>query len=107
VNILRDLPKDLAQGRCYLPVVDPADHEELMRCFARWRAVAARRMESGTAYAGKLRLKRLRMATALPAKIGAETLSLLGTADWRQLTAGIRIPRRRVYSLLLGSLLRG
>ena len=94
-------------GRCYLPVGDPNDREELMRHFPNWLAVASQRMESGIAYSSRLRSKRLRMASSLPAMIGKETLELMEGASWDKLEAGIRIPRHRVYSLLVHSLMVG
>ena len=104
VNILRDLPQDLRMGRCYLPVADPADQQELMRHFQKWLAVASRRMDHGIEYSSRLRSKRLRMASSLPAMIGRETLAQLDGANWETLEAGVKIPRRRVYSLMLRSL---
>lgn len=107
VNILRDLPKDLRMGRCYLPVTDPDDREELMWDFQKWLTVASQRMESGMMYSSLLPSKRLRMASSLPAMIGKETLDLMKGVNWDELEAGIRIPRRRVYSLMMHSLLFG
>ncbi len=107
VNILRDLPADLRNGRCYLPVNDPGDEARLMTVFSEWRHIAAHRIGSGLEYSKALRSKRLRVASSLPALIGLETLAILRNASFRDLEIGIRIPRSRVYSLLLGALLRG
>lgn len=106
VNVLRDLPKDLGDGRCYLPVSDPTDRSELMAAFSKWRETACGKMASGLRYAAALRSKRLRVASALPAMLGLETLKLLDGADFADLQAGIKVPRRRVYSLMLGAFLR-
>jgi len=106
VNILRDLPKDMRAGRCYLPVSDPDDTAALMSCFSKWRETASVKMGNGLKYASALRSKRLRMASALPAMIGTETLELMDGADFGDLEAGIRIPRSRVYSLMLAAFLR-
>lgn len=107
VNILRDLPADLRSGRCYLPVGNPRNETELMEAFARWRDIAVRRIAKGLKYSEHLRSKRLRIASSLPALIGQETLDLLSNATFSDLTYGIRISRRRVYSLLLGAVIRG
>lgn len=107
VNILRDLPEDLRAGRCYLPVSDPGDEAKLMAAFSTWREIALYRVGSGLEYSKALRSKRLRIASSLPALIGCETLALLDNASLRDLEKRVRIPRKRVYSLLLGALLRG
>lgn len=107
VNILRDLPEDLRSGRCYLPVADPGNDSRLMTAFADWREIAVRQVSRGVEYSKALRSKRLRIASSLPALIGRETLALLENATLLDLEKGIRIPRSRVYSLLLGAFLRG
>ncbi|QTN31475.1 squalene/phytoene synthase family protein [Akkermansiaceae bacterium] len=106
VNILRDLPKDLRNGRCYLPVSDPGDQAELMSAFPDFLATASAGMDRGLRYASALRSKRLRMASALPAMIGNETLELMENADFATLEAGVRIPRSRVYRLTLDAFLK-
>ncbi len=77
VNILRDLPEDLANGRCYLPVADPRDPAALAAAYPFWLSQAELWLESGRRYAKRLRSRRLRAASVLPALIGAETLELL------------------------------
>lgn len=106
VNVLRDLPKDLREGRCYLPVSDPADCAELMAAFSKWRATALAKMDSGLRYSSALRSKRLRIASALPAMIGSETLRRMEGAEFADLEAGIKVPRRQVYSLMLRAFLK-
>jgi farnesyl-diphosphate farnesyltransferase len=105
VNILRDLPNDLRMGRCYLPANDPTDREEMMRLFRKWLAVASQRMGSGIAYSSGLHSKRLRMASSLPALIGRETIARMDGAGWDELEAGVKIPRSRVYCLVMRSLI--
>lgn len=107
VNILRDLPADLRAGRCYLPVPNPKDEARLMTAFSAAREIAVHRMAGGLEYSRALRTKRLRVASSLPALIGLETLALLENAGLGDLENGIRIPRKRVYSLLLRAFLRG
>lgn len=106
VNVLRDLPKDLREGRCYLPVADPTDRTQLMEAFSKWRETAVGKMDSGLRYAAALRSKRLRMASALPAMLGRETLQLLDGAGFADLEGGIKVPRHRVYSLILDAFLK-
>jgi farnesyl-diphosphate farnesyltransferase len=107
VNILRDLPADLRAGRSYLPVADPLDETQLMAAFSTWREIAVQRVGNGMIYTKSLRSKRLRVASSLPALIGSETLAMLKNATLCDLEKRIRIPRKRVYSILLGALLRG
>lgn len=101
VNILRDLPADLAVGRCYLPVADPGDHAALLATHARWLERAAAWLEQGRSYARSLPSRRLRASTQLPALLAAETLGLLRGATWETLAARVKVPRRRVYALLV------
>jgi farnesyl-diphosphate farnesyltransferase len=101
VNILRDLPRDLAAGRCYLPVADPLDRPALLVAHARWLATALDWAGQGEAYAETLRLRRLRAASVLPAWLAKETLQALEGATWESLERRVKVPRSRVYQLLL------
>jgi farnesyl-diphosphate farnesyltransferase len=106
VNILRDLPADLRAGRCYLPVKDSTNEALLLAEFSKWREVALKRVGRGMEYSAMLKSKRLRVASALPAMIAGETLNLLENMNLRDLGQGVRIPRKRVYSLILKAFLR-
>jgi farnesyl-diphosphate farnesyltransferase len=81
VNILRDLPEDLANGRCYLPAADPADPVALAAARSEWLQHAAVWLESGRRYASRLKLRRLRASSVLPALIGEDTLALLSRTN--------------------------
>lgn len=100
VNILRDVPADLAAGRCYLPVANPRDLSEILACHARWLEVAASRIQQGEIYAASLPSRRLRAATVLPAMIASHTLTAMKEAPGEGLQAGVKIPRSLVYRLL-------
>jgi farnesyl-diphosphate farnesyltransferase len=95
VNVLRDLPRDLRRGRCFLPadelralgltpadLLDPAAGSRVRPLLARWQARARRGLFAGLAYAGRLRGAgwRVRAATALPAALGLATLRVLEAA---------------------------
>ena len=99
VNILRDLPADLAAGRCYLPVADPRDRAGLLAARNALLERADEWLQYGFAYARALRLRRLRAASVLPAMIGRETLSLLRRSG--DIQAHVKAPRRRVYLAML------
>lgn len=101
VNILRDLPIDLTNGRCYLPVINPTDRVELMDEHSKWRDIAFSRVSHGLLYSEKLRSKRLRIASGLPAMIAEETLEKIRGATFEELEAGIKISRGTVYRLIV------
>jgi farnesyl-diphosphate farnesyltransferase len=71
VNILRDFPEDLANGRCYLPGND------LAAAHRHWLGVAKEWLGSGKYYASRLKSRRLRIASVTPALLGMDTLELL------------------------------
>lgn len=104
VNILRDLPKDLRAGRCYLPVDDPVEHHLLMKAFEEQRVVAEVKISHGVSYSGKLRGKRLRLSSKLPALIAKETLQGLGAISFEKLEEGYKVTRKRIYLMILGGL---
>ncbi len=98
VNILRDMPGDLRDGRCYLPDCDPADRASLMGAHRLWSHKAEELLEDGFRYVKTLRGVRLRVASVLPALLARRTLERLAAADWAGLEAGVKIPRRAVYA---------
>lgn len=95
VNILRDTAEDLAHGRQYLP-----DGESR----ASWLHIARENLEAGMSYAAAMRLRRLRVAVALPAHIGIDTLDALMAAGPAAMEQRIKIPRHRVWRHLLSSI---
>ena len=105
VNILRDLPEDFANERCYLPVLDYADKDEIMRASRAWRHKAREYVNSGYEYSKSLRQKRARIATVLPAMIAEKTLDLLDASDWDDLEKGVKINRKTVRSCLWKAIL--
>jgi farnesyl-diphosphate farnesyltransferase len=96
VNILRDVPEDLARGRCYLPGVDPDDRAALMNAAARWRETCREWLQDGLRYAGALRGIRMRFASGLPALLGMQTIAALEAAGWDQWARGVKVSRRVV-----------
>ncbi len=107
VNILRDMPADLAKGRCYLPVGDPCDAEALMAARRPWISKTRAWLEEGICYPAGLATRRLRVASALPARLAAATLDRVERADWESLRRGVKVPRRRVYQMLAAALVTG
>lgn len=87
INVLRDADGDLAVGRRYLPSGEPREA---------WLARARAGLECGMRYVGALPHARVRVASALPALIGARTLALL-----RARGPGAKMPRAEVRALLV------
>jgi farnesyl-diphosphate farnesyltransferase len=83
-------------------LADPAQVEPVMN---KWRDKAERGIEAGKEYARAIRNRRVRFATALPAKIGAQTLALLRDAGASALTRRIKVPRGEVRKMIVSSAL--
>lgn len=118
VNILRDLPRDLQAGRCYIPRISlercglsPAD----LSCkdsFPRFRSLydqLLRRAESHLSRGWEYSClwprgqRRLRLACALPVLLGVRTLSILreaadGVLDFQQVH---KVSRQEVRTILV------
>lgn len=116
INILRDAGDDLRNGRCYFPAdeldslgLSPADvladPARLDPVLTRWREKAEKGVEAGIDYAGAIRNRRVRFATALPALIGTRTLALLREAGVEALLRRIKVSRAEVRKLITSSML--
>ena len=112
INILRDAGSDLRTGRCYLPEkslqavgVAPAELRleptRALSVFNTWRERAAQKLVSGIEYACAIRPFRLRLATALPALIGARTLALLRDAGAEVFDQKVKVSRGEVRGIIL------
>lgn len=112
INILRDLGSDLRNGRCYLPEEElrqlglapndlAARSSRLHPIFERWRQQAEADLVAGMDYACALTSTRVRIATALPALIGARTLALLRVTGTESLETRVKASRSEVRSILL------
>ena len=111
INILRDVGSDLRAGRCYLPadelhslnlmpeeiLAKPARVGSIMR---QWREKAERGMVAGIDYACSINQRRVRFATALPALIGARTLSLMREAGAEVFDRKVKVPRAEVGNIM-------
>ncbi|MEM7386485.1 MAG: squalene/phytoene synthase family protein [Verrucomicrobiota bacterium] len=107
INILRDHPKDLTEGRCYFPRDDwggdgsiRPDRAALEPVLEQWRARAFSRMGDGFSYCLALNSPRLRFATVLPVLIGVRTLVMLEQADWETFEKGVKVSRKEVKRIL-------
>jgi len=122
-NILRDLPKDLRMGRCYLPASEmekaglrpddlrDADSDLRARPILAWGVRRTlEHFDSAEQYILSIprRNLRLRLATLWPVLIGLGTLAELAASDeWLNPNSRIKIPRRVVYGIIALSLLCG
>jgi len=88
INVLRDADEDLAQGRRYVP-----EHSDTRQ----WLRRAREGLDDGMRYSLAIASRRIRVASALPALIGARTLSLLESSPDAM---RVKVPRRDVRSLL-------
>lgn len=111
VNILRDMPADLAAGRCYLPQDELADagtspeeigvHPHLAQpVFDRWLRHARELLEQGRLYIGAVRTRRVRLACYLPWRLAGKTLDLLEQASPLTTRAKLKVPRSAVRAAL-------
>lgn len=121
VNILRDLPKDLGMGRCYLPkrelvehglkpedLLDEANEQRLKPIFTAWHSRAQSYLESGWNYTCTLPREwtRVRLACAWPVLIGFDTLKLLEGGPNLNPARRPKISRSAVRGILWSTLLR-
>lgn len=121
VNILRDLPKDLAQGRCYLPadelasvglcgadLRDPGVERGFWPVYERWLAVADGHLSAGWRYTKALPRGqvRLRLACAWPVLIGLQTLERLRAGGVLDPGRRIKVSRSGVKRVLWASVVR-
>ncbi len=119
VNILRDLPRDLAAGRCYLPSDDlkqiglaPSDlldlrsASKLRGLFRHWHNTASDHLAAGWRYTNTLPRSwvRVRLACAWPVLIGQQTLDLLAGIPNLDPSRRPKIAKSKVRSILLKTL---
>jgi farnesyl-diphosphate farnesyltransferase len=117
INILRDAGSDLREGRCYLPA-DELDllglapdqvltnHGRAEPVMEHWREKAGRDLAAGLEYACAIRPWRVRLATALPALIGARTLSLLRATGSEVFAHKVKVTRAEVREIVLSTALK-
>jgi len=121
VNILRDLPGDLANGRCYLPAVDlelaglkpedlrnPDSWKQLQPVFRPWLARAHEHLAAAWQYTLMIPHShyRLRLACAWPILMGRHTLNLVEDQNPLDPTRNLKITRSQVRGILWSTLWR-
>ncbi len=121
VNVLRDLPHDLANGRCYLPAVDlavaglqPQDLRDaknwprLEPVFMPWLEKATDHLAAGWHYTLQIPHEhyRLRLACAWPILMGSRTINLIRDANPLKPEPRLKISRGIVRSIIWSTLWR-
>jgi farnesyl-diphosphate farnesyltransferase len=111
INVLRDAGADLRSGRCYFPNEELAassmepwqilrEPDRFQSIYRKWREKAEQGIKAGVEYARDIRNRRVRIATVLPALIGARTLALLRNAGATALHRHIKVPRKEVRAIV-------
>ena len=119
-NILRDVPTDLAHGRCYLParelarigltppdLLEPAGAARARPLFHRLLGIALEHYQAAWSYmlAIPRREWRMRLACTWPLLIGQATLEAITAHPNPFAAAPVKIPRGDVRAILAGSTL--
>jgi len=120
VNVLRDLPRDLRNGRCYLPIgqlaergispqdlLKPENESRLRPTYDAWLERAESHLFAGWNYTTALPRGsvRVRLACAWPIQIGLETLKLLRSNPVLDPQKRVKVARGDVKKLMLRSIL--
>jgi farnesyl-diphosphate farnesyltransferase len=111
INILRDAGDDLRAGRCYFPNEELAavsmeasqivrEPQRFLPIYRKWREKAEQGIKAGIQYSSAVRNRRVRIATVLPALIGARTLALLREASATVLHRHIKVSRKEVRAII-------
>ncbi len=118
-NILRDLPRDLRNGRCYLPRVrlqglelEPADllnsacEGRFRPVFDRYCQTAMGHLAAGWAYTNHIPKSclRIRLACAWPVLIGKRTIERLAARTVLDTGVPIKVSRKEVKRIIARSL---
>ena len=121
VNVLRDIPRDLRNGRCYLPadalekaglqsadLLEPDTWPRLEPVFKSWLERARAHLTAGWRYTNTIPFNqyRLRLACAWPVLLGNRTLDKLQAANPLLPTPRIKVTRSEVRGIIVRSTLR-
>jgi farnesyl-diphosphate farnesyltransferase len=120
VNVLRDLPTDLRNGRCYIPadqlaargltpadLLKPENESRFRPIYDAWLERAESHLFAGWSYTNALPRAsvRVRLACAWPIQIGLETIKLLRTNPVLDQQKRVKVSRSHVKKLMLRSVL--
>lgn len=120
VNILRDLPADLGNGRCYLPLeriealglqpeslLSLSNEARFLPLYREYLDQADAHLAAGWQYTLALPFSqfRVRLACAWPILIGAKTIAKLRSADVNELQQRVKVSRAEVRGIIARSVL--
>lgn len=120
INILRDLPRDLRQGRCYIPseslakhglsisdLLNPESEPRFRALYNSYLTLAEQHLAAGWAYTQSLPwgCVRVRLACAWPILIGARTLQRLKTEPILDPKYRVKVSRSEVWTDVFSSVL--
>jgi farnesyl-diphosphate farnesyltransferase len=120
VNILRDLPVDLKNGRCYLPtqrleeaklfpetLLSLVNEDQFRGVYGEYLDKAAAHLAAGWRYTNTLPFGqfRVRLACAWPILIGVRTIEKLRAAGVMDLQHRVKVSRGEVRAIIFRSLL--
>ena len=120
VNILRDLPRDLRQGRCYLPgdrlwaigltppdLLMPASGQKLRPLYEAYLNQAEEHLAAGWIYTNALPRagKRVRLACAWPLLIGIRTVDKLRANNVLAPELHVKVSRSEVRKIIVRTVL--
>jgi farnesyl-diphosphate farnesyltransferase len=120
VNILRDLPADLKNGRCYLPtellepagltpetLLAPGNEGAFLPLYRAQLDQAEAHLRAGWRYIDTLPFGqfRVRLACAWPILLGLKTILKLRTAEVADLQRRVKVSRNEVYGIIVRSTL--
>ena len=119
-NVLRDLPRDLRNGRCYLPadelamaglspehLLDPTNESRAQAVLLTWMETAIGHFQAAEEYLVAIprRSVRLRLACLWPLLLGLATLARLArSGEWLDPESTVKVSRGWVYRMILMSL---
>lgn len=121
VNILRDLPRDLKAGRCYIPVerlarvqlrpedlLRPETEQKFRPVYDELLELAEGHLAAGWTYTNSIPTNqwRVRLACAWPILIGVRTLELLRKGNPLEPAHRIKVSRADVRSVLWRTIIR-
>ena len=112
VNILRDIPEDSGNGRCYLPMAElravgvkdaealRGDLKKAAPVFEAWRQKALGYHEDARRYIQAIRPWRIRFACLVPWALGVRTLEMLGERSPLECAERVKVGRAAVRRIM-------
>ncbi|MEM7015056.1 MAG: squalene/phytoene synthase family protein, partial [Verrucomicrobiota bacterium] len=118
LNIVQDLGDDLKLGRCYLPQQQlleagwqdgpwTTNQGAIMDVSKMWLDRSEKELREGLGYVQRMKNRRLKVATVLPALLGARTICDIRKSQSAFLKNRVKIPRPEVKRIVTKATMRG